>query len=281
MITAAAIYVLASALSAGQTPKDYSVFELTSAAAPGLYRFRFSEEMMTLWKSQGRLRVFDAAGDPLQCQWLGTLAAGSIRKTYTLKGNWLSDEVAWSLPAVGLFPFNSVWRFDVPKTAEGELATWLRFSWHSTIDEVGQVQLVAGPNDRPTNRRRLQEAPLNATGTGGDSGFYLYPDPQVAMPPVAELRFSLASDEIALDRPTLETATVRPWVHEVPREPGWYVFYGNGKIPYRVQQAAQSVDFCSGFESDPDPNNPDPNWPPEAKISRQILDSPRLGRTSR
>ena len=283
MITAAFTYVLVLALSAGRSPESYRVFELTSPVEPGLYRFRLSDEMAEMWKSQRRLRVFDAAGDPLQCQWLGTLALQNIRKTYTVRGNWLSDEVAWSLPEVGQFPFNGVWRFDVPQTAEGELRAWFRLSWHSTINDVGQVQLVTGPDDRPTNRSRLQDGQLNAAATGGNTGFYLgdqYPYPNMAWPPVAELRFSLASDEIDIDPPTLETETLRPWVHEVPHEPGWYVYYGNGRTPYRVQ-VGQNVDFCSALASGDDSNNPDPNWPPETTISRQILDSPRLGRTPR
>lgn len=283
MITVAFMSVLTLAISAGQSPKTYRVFELTSAADLGLYRFRLSEEMVEMWKAQKRLRVFDAAGDPLQCEWLGTLPLQSIRKTYVLRGSWLNDEVAWSMTPVGQFPFNSVWRFDVPQTAEGELPTMVGFSWHSTIDDPGEVQLVAGPNDRPTNRQRLHNSQLNATRTGGNGRFDIaeqYPYPQMVLQPFAELRFSLVSDEIAVDSPTLETATVRPWVHEVPHEPGWYVFYGNGKTPYRVQ-VGQNVDSCWTLSTDRDSNNLDPNWPPEAKISRQILDSPRLGRTPR
>jgi hypothetical protein len=280
MIAAALTYMLTFALSAGQSPETYRVFELASPAKPGLYRFRLSDEMVEMWNSQRRLGAFDAAGDPLPCEWLGSLPLQNIRKTYILQGNWLSDEVAWSLPAVGQFPFNAVWRFNVPQTAKVELSTVLRFSWHSTIDDTGLVQFVTGHDDRPGNRRRLREGTLNATGTGGNIGLHIgdeYPYPHEALPPVAELRFSLVSDEIAIDAPTLETATVRPWVHEVPHEPGWYVFHGNGKTPYRVQ-TGQNVDFCSGLAADRDSNNPDPNWPPEATVSRKVLDSPRLGR---
>lgn len=279
MIAAALTYALTLALSAGPPPETYRVFELTSPAEPGLYRFHLSDEMVEIWKSQYRLRVFDAAGDPLLCESIGSLPLQNIRKTYTLRGNWLNDEVAWSLTAVGQFPFNGAWRFDVPQTTEGELRAWFRFSWHSTINDVGQVQLVTGPDDRPTNRSRLQLGQLDATGTGGTTGFYLgYPD--MAWSSAAELRFSLASDEIAIDPPTLETETVRRWVGKVRHEPDWYVFFGNGKTPYRVQ-AGQNVDFCSGLVSGRDSNDQDPNWPPEATISRQILDSPRLGRTPR
>lgn len=283
MILDAVFWPLVLTLGAGPSPETYRVFELASPSVPGLYRFRLSDEMAEMWKLQSRLQVFDAAGSRLPCELAGSLPLQGIRNTYTLHGKWLADEVAWSLPMVGKFPFNGVWRFDVPQTKEGESRAWFRFSWRSTINDVGEVQLVTGPDDRPTKRGRLQQGLLRAGDTFGNFTFnlgdqYLYPPMQWS--PVAELHFSLASGEIEIDAAALETWTIRPWFKELPREPGWYVFYGNGKTPYRVQTGL-NVEFCSGLAAGRDSNNPDLNWPPEATVSRQVVGSLRLGKSSR
>jgi len=276
--------VVMAFVASGSPP--HHVFELAAPMEPGLYRFRFSDEMLKLWEQEklSNLRLFDAADNPMDCESIRSLPLQYVRRTYTLNGNWVDDQAAWNTPKQANFPFNSIWRFNVPSTAQDEFPLALHLTWHSTIDLPGEVQLVTTVSQSPPPRISLVDGQgyidrrgLHVPIDGHVSLYVGGQHPQKPWPPTAELRFTLASDELTLDPPTLETATLRSWVREIPREPGWYVFHGNGKTPYRVQ-IGRDVESCSTLRSERDANIQDPNWPPEVTINRQILDSPRLGR---
>jgi len=284
MVSIVSLFALATTLApaAGHSAETYHVFELAAPSEPGLYRLRPSEEMLRLWGSEKlqALQLFDAAGAPLFCESIRSLALSSVRKTYKLQGKWLDDETAWGLPLEDGFAFNSIWRFDVPMTLQNEFPEVLRFNWHSTLDNPGDVQLVTGHHDGsigPWARTSL----LGAQGNVIDGHVYLYvgQNPPTAWPPFVELRFSVTPDEMTLDPPTLETAARRPWVRELDwDQPGWYVFHGNGKTPYRVQ-IGRSVQACGTLPlEDRDMKVEDPNWPTEVIVTRQIVNAPRLGR---
>ncbi len=272
--------------ASGQSAETYYVFEIAAPSELGPYRLRPSDDMVRMWDSEKlqALRVFDAAGDPLLCESVRSLALADVRNTYVLHGKWLDDEAAWKLPPEDRFEFNSIWRFDLQKSAENEFPSALRFTWHSTLNNPGDVQLVLGVREGrigPWLRTSLLDGQWNVT----DGHVYLYVAqryPQTTWLSSAELRFSIVADELTLDPPTLETATRRPWVHQVTWDrPGWYIFHGNGKTPYRVQIGRNFQGCTTLAAEDRDLNVEDPNWPAEATISRQISNSPRLGKQLR
>ena len=266
--------------TSGYSAETYHVFELAAPSEPGLYRLRPSEEMLQLWSSEKlqALQLFDAAGAPLFCESIRSLALSSVRKTYKLQGKWLDDETAWSLPPEDGFAFNSIWRFDVPTTLQNEFPEALRFSWHSTLNNPGDVQLVTGNSENRIGPR-VRNSLFGGQGNVTDGRVHLYvgQNAPTGWPPVAELRFSITPDEMTLDTPVLETSARRPWLRELTRDqPGWYVFHGNGKTPYRVQIGR--IQSCAGLAEDRDVNSEDPNWPTEVIVTRRIMNAPRLGR---
>ncbi len=268
------IFLIAPLVSDSAT---YRVFELSTASNIGLYRVHVTDEMTPLWKREGRLKVFDAAAEPLLCASVVGLRLQNIVRSYKLSGEWLKDDVAWSLPEVNHFAVGSVWRFDVPSLADDEYPMLVSFTWSSTIDNPGEVQLSIGKDLWP-DRRSLAEGRQQSTQIGARMFFYFDPREHRTSPwpPKAELRFSLVSDEIAVAAPELETASSRPWMREMPIG-SWYVFHGNGKTPYRVE-VGEGIDFCSGLGADDLANNSDPNWPTESIVVREVVDSPKLGK---
>jgi len=258
------------------------VFPVESPPAQGLYRVKPTIELSTLWKSGNlqNLAVFDANGEPLSCQLAKWLRLAYLRKTYELKGAWLTDEDAWRQPVRNAFEFNSIWRFDLPHMREGESPAGVSFNWHSTLNNVGGAQFVARtlsttPESYFVQRIDLLDGQRDVIAGhvyGNINGQNLH----VVWPPNAELRFSRTPDELSIDSPTLQTLMVRHWINEAVGDPGWIVFYGNGKVPYRVQ-IGRETKYCSGVANDHE-GVEDDDWPPEVKMAEQIVGAKRLGK---
>ena len=277
----AAISALTLLVPGSLADDEHHVYEVRAPTATGLYRIRPSLSVVNAW-AIGQLKfaaVFDADGAPLSCELLRNNSFQEPHKRYALDGRWIEDAEAIKQSPLQGFKFKSVWKLDIPEGATEESAVWLLVAARSTTSDPGSVQVIEtwphpGQNDAFPNAylRNLQpnSPPVVLVPLGTTS----IPDGRRL---TGELRFSRSSSELTIDRVTLETQIRRPWVEEVVGGPGWIMFVGNGRPPYRLQiaSAGSTCRFLpSEYSSSP---VQDPDWPPEVTVTSELVDAMRLG----
>jgi hypothetical protein len=258
------------------------VYTIDAPAAAGVYRIEPTKAVGDAW-AISRLdaaAVFDADGKRVACERLFRNAPILATPAHhAVSGRWLDPNELAALTPVDGFAYEKVWAFDPPAVVEGERNVYLDIAWRTPVDSAtpGDLQIV------PEHPRRDGSGPLRrmalrdvASHTGEkDSRLYIN-----GLVLTGEIRFHNAPD-VEIDHVVLDTAVTRPWARVTVDEPGWILFKGNGRTPYRLQ-LARAGDSCGGIgitwlaeiAASPD-------WPPPAAVGNEIVHAVRLDDPSR
>jgi hypothetical protein len=274
----ALVAVAAFALAVDAEP-DVRVYLVDAPAAPGIYRIEPTKAVSDVW-AISRLNaaaVFDADGKRVACDKL--LRSSPLLATpahHAVKGHWLVRSKLAAPTTVDGFAYDRVWTFEPPALGETEKNVYLDIEWRTSVDSAtsGDLQIIPDhprqDGSGPLRRMSLRDI---ASRTGQNES-RLYIDGLVL---TGELRFRNAPADIEIDHVVFDTATTRPWARATIDEPGWILFKGNGKTPYRLQIAREG-ESCGGIGITwLDDVAAAPEWPPAATLGSEIPHVARLG----
>ncbi len=284
MIAMLAFAIAAASPAATPTQKPYHVYEVPASSQPEVYRIRIGDDAAKVWDVEQiqSVSIYDNAGQRLGCEQLRMSRLGATKKSYPLIGTWRSTENDVAITRRSFGRLNFAWRFSMPPFAENESPSVLAFDWRSTVDRPGEVRLIEVPPDKNAINR-ADGTYLNAMSSDprrGHLNLSLYTPTPKAWSSEADLMFTVSQDELTLESPTLETLTKKPWTLIHAGGPGWILFGGNGRAPYRLQ-LGDTLYGCGGIGglTDFSKANTDPEWPPELKVGAEIANAPHMGET--
>jgi hypothetical protein len=271
-----AVAIAALALAAPEAP-EARTYSLDAPAAAGFYRIAPSKAISDAWAIErfASAIVFDADGRRVACE--RPMREAPILSTtarHAVRGHWLSADELATLAPIGGFAFDRVWAFDPPVLADGEKNVDVGIEWHTPLTRSTAGELQVAPND-PTRdfsggnpRFRLVDL-VQRDGTTESRV------PVGRLSTRGELRFRGAS-AIEIDRAAIDTRITRPWARAPVDWPGWIVFRGDGRPPYRLQLSHDGAN-CEGIGQMPsDADAVDPDWPTAATVGAEIAGVSRL-----
>lgn len=278
MIAVASI-AFALATMAASSDAPYHVYTMNAPAQQsGIYRLRLSDEAAKAWDVEQLqvVSIYDSAGQRQSCEFLRASRIGTMKKTYPLSGGWRDVDKTAQVNINNRF--ESAWQFAFPAFAAHESADSITFDWQTDAIDPGEVRLAEVP-EKPYSSFGSIRASLRRDPSDPHRGHVTLNLSGQSWIEKAELHFNLPKEQLGIASPTMETSIRKPWTLERAGGPGWILFQGSGKAPYRVQ-LGNAINGCGSLQVR---NFPESyfaaDFPPEANFGAEIANAAPLGET--